>query len=313
MQSASRSAGDCAQGHSLRLPAAATGGLGDVQRRRVRGRRMPELRHRGRAGRPTLAASESAVMFHPRAGHDRALLIVRDASCSGRRPAGLLQRPLHRRPEALTPASLPATEAAKPDGSWGSSLAPTRRASSLPQGAARAGRAEPGVCGYCGRRGVPLQAHHETRTTGRLACQRCHNARDAGQPTQRQPATAAMSDQPFTGEELEHRRDNPRPRCSGWGCFPILEADGLKHWHHRTGCPVMARITEHDRRGRGPPDRPRGKIFSTRDPRSRCPPTSRQAQSRGRGKSDRTTTFTPPLPARNSFTRQPNTKECYER
>jgi hypothetical protein len=31
------------------------------------------------------------------------------------------------------------------------------------------------VCADCGTRGKPLQAHHETRTTGRLLCQSCHN------------------------------------------------------------------------------------------------------------------------------------------
>lgn len=61
-----------------------------------------------------------------------------------------------------------------------------------------------------------------------------------------------MSDQPFTAEELEDRRDNPRPRCSGCGCVSILEADGLKHWHHRAGCPVMKRITEQTEPGDDP-------------------------------------------------------------
>jgi hypothetical protein len=30
-------------------------------------------------------------------------------------------------------------------------------------------------CWYCGTTNKPLQAHHETRTTGHMACQGCHN------------------------------------------------------------------------------------------------------------------------------------------
>ncbi len=48
--------------------------------------------------------------------------------------------------------------------------------------------------------------------------------------------------EPFTAEQLEERRNNPLPRCSGCGCVPQLEHDGLEHWRHRAGCPVADRI-----------------------------------------------------------------------
>ena len=51
-----------------------------------------------------------------------------------------------------------------------------------------------------------------------------------------------MTHEPLPHDELEDRRDNATPRCSGCGCLPRLERDGLTHWHHEAGCPVMERI-----------------------------------------------------------------------
>lgn len=53
-----------------------------------------------------------------------------------------------------------------------------------------------------------------------------------------------MPDSPFTDDQLEQLRDNPQPRCSGCGCIPQLENDGITHWWHEVGCPVLRRIDE---------------------------------------------------------------------
>lgn len=53
----------------------------------------------------------------------------------------------------------------------------------------------------------------------------------------------------LSDDQLEAIRDNHTDTCSGCGCVPRLEHDGLLHWWHERDCPVMARIREEHPRG----------------------------------------------------------------
>ena len=61
-----------------------------------------------------------------------------------------------------------------PDGSWGRHWLPRGEQAKFRAALLELAGPNP-ACADCGRTGVKLQAHHVTRTSGRLLCQSCHN------------------------------------------------------------------------------------------------------------------------------------------
>jgi hypothetical protein len=66
----------------------------------------------------------------------------------------------------------PPVKPRNPDGSWGKHWLPRAQQAQFRK---QLLDLEGHRCFYCGATNKPLQAHHETRTTGHMACQSCHN------------------------------------------------------------------------------------------------------------------------------------------